>query len=211
LRNAAAFGRGRGNVAWGVARVNVHSPKAAVVHVLTIYLPSKRKVLESQRFIRRSIVALPHWLRECIQVTDQDQGPEQDEHVFAFPRRSVEPVRNDGQSAIDLVYQAAEVVGNLQDHARQTEIRAQTLCRSALEKLRVAERRTEAAEKAFNMAESRVASAEARLSAAELRAKKAETRASELDQALTLIEDAIRSKLLGESPSAYVSRRGVAA
>lgn len=156
-------------------------------------------------------MALPHWLRECVQVTDQDQGPEQDEHVFAFPRRSVEPIRNDGQSAIDLVYQAAEVVGNLQDRARQTEIRAQTLCRSALEKLRVAERRTEAAEKALNIAESRVASAEARLSAAELRAKKAETRASELDQALTLIEDAIRSKLLGESPSAYVSRRGVAA
>jgi hypothetical protein len=116
---------------------------------------------------------------------------------MAFPRRPIEPVRNDGQSAIDLVYQTAEVVGNLQDHARQTEIRAQALCRSALEKLRFAERRTEAAEKALNIAESRIASAEARLSAAELRAKKAETWARELDQALTLIEDAIRTRLLG--------------
>jgi hypothetical protein len=156
-------------------------------------------------------VALPDWLRECIQVTDQDQGPERDENVMEFPRRPIEPVRNDGQSAINLVYQAAEVVGNLQDQARQTEIRAQTLCRSALEKLRFAERRTEAAEKALNIAESRIASAEARLSEATSRAKKAETWARELDQALASIEDAIRSKLLGESPSAYVSRRGVAA
>jgi hypothetical protein len=156
-------------------------------------------------------VPLPHWLRECVQVTDQDQGPEGDENVLAFPRRPIEPVRNDGQSAIDLVYQAAEVVGNLQDHARQTETRAQTLCRGALEKLRFAERRTEAAEKALIIAESRIASAEARLSAAELRAKKAETWARELDQALTLVEEVIRSKLLGESPSAYVSRRGAAA
>jgi hypothetical protein len=162
-------------------------------------------------FLRGSNVALPSWLRECIQVTDQDQGAEQEETVVAFPRRAIDPVRNDGQSAIDLVYQAAEVVGNLQDHAREIETRAQTLCRGALEKLRLAERRTEAAENALNLAESRVVSAEAKLSAAELRAKKAEARARELDQALTLIEDAIRSKLLGESPGTYVSRRGAAA
>jgi hypothetical protein len=156
-------------------------------------------------------VALPHWLRECIQVTDQDQGSEEGEKVLAFPRGRSEPVRNDGQSAINLVYQAAEVVGNLQDHAHQIEIRAQTLCRNALEKLRFAERRTEAAENALNLAESRIASAEARLSAAELRAKKAETKARELDQALTLIEEAIRTRLLGESQGAYGSRRGAAA
>ena len=62
-------------------------------------------------------MALPHWLRECIQVTDQDQGSEEDENVLAFPRNRIDPVRNDGQSAIDLVYQAAEVVGNLQEQA----------------------------------------------------------------------------------------------
>jgi len=156
-------------------------------------------------------VALPHWLRECIQVTDQDLGPERDENVMEFPRRPVEPVRNDGQSAINLVYQAAEVVANLQEQARQTEIRAQTLCRSAFEKLRSAEGRTEAAEKALNIAESRIVAVEARLSEAESRAKKAEDWARELDQALASIEDAIRSKLLGESPRAYVSRRGAAA
>jgi hypothetical protein len=155
-------------------------------------------------------VALPHWLRECIQVTDQDQGSEESENVLAFPRGRTEPVRNDGQSAIDLVYQAAEVVGNIQNHARQTEIRAQTLCRNAIEKLRLAERRTEAAENALNLAESRVASAEARLSAAELCAKNAETRAHELDQALTLIEEAIRTRLLGAGRNVRASSAAVA-
>jgi hypothetical protein len=155
-------------------------------------------------------VALPSWLRECIQVTDQDQGAEQEETVLAFPRRRIEPLRNDGQSAIDLVYQAAEVVGNLQDHARQTEIRAQTLCRNALEKLRLAEKRTESAENALNLAESCTASAEAKLSAAELRAKNAETRARELDQALSLIEETIRTRLLGAGRNVRGSSAAVA-
>jgi hypothetical protein len=154
-------------------------------------------------------VALPHWLQECIQVTDQDQGSEEGENVLAFPRERTEPVRNDGQSAIDLVYQAAEVVGNMQDHARQTEIRAQTLCRNAIEKLRLAETRTEAAENALNLAESRIASAEARLCAAELRAS-AETRARELDQALTLIEKAIRTRLLGAGRNVRTSFAAIA-
>jgi hypothetical protein len=129
---------------------------------------------------------------------------------LAFPRERTEPVRNDGQSAIDLVYQAAEVVGNMQDHARQTEIRAQTLCRSAIEKLRLAETRTDAAENALNLAESRIASAEARLCAAELRAKSAETRARELDQALTLIEKAIRMRLLGAGRNVRTSSACIA-
>ena len=50
-----------------------------------------------------------------------------------------------------------------------------------------------------------------KLSAAELRTKKAETMALELDRALKLIEDAIRTKLLGENPGGYVSRRDAAA
>jgi hypothetical protein len=155
-------------------------------------------------------VALPSWLRECIQVSDLDQGSEEGEKVLAFPIGRIEPERNDGQSAIDLVYQAAEVVGNIQDHARQTEIRAQTLCRNALEKLRLAERRTESAEKALNLADSRTASAEAKLSAAELRAKNAETRARELDQALSLIEETIRTRLLGAGRNVRGSSAAVA-
>ena len=150
-------------------------------------------------------MAIPPWLRDCIEVTDHNPGSDEAENVLNFPRRPEVP-NNDGQSALDLVYQAAEVVGNLQDHARQTETRAQALCRSTLEKLRLAERRTEAAESALYLAESRISSAEAKLSAAELRAKDAETRARELDHALTLIEEAIRTRLLGASRDAGGSR-----
>jgi hypothetical protein len=160
----------------------------------------------SQRFFRSSKVALPHWLRECIQVSDQEEGSEQEENVVAFPRGRIERTRNEGQSALDLVYQAAEVVASLQDHARQIEARAQSLCRDSLEKLRLAERRTEAGANALSIAESRVASAEARLTAAELRASKAENRARELDQALTQIEHAIKTRLLGAGPREHVSR-----
>jgi hypothetical protein len=117
-----------------------------------------------------------------------------------FPRgRPDRRANDDGQSALNLVYQAAEVVGDLQDHVRQTETRAQNLCRSAVEKLRLAQRRAESAESALYHAESLVSSAEAKLSAAELRAKNAETKARELDRALSLIEETIRTRLLGET------------
>jgi hypothetical protein len=155
-------------------------------------------------------VAIASWFRECVQVTDLDQGAEDGENVFAFPRERTEPVRNDGQSAIDLVYQAAEFIGNVENHARRTEIRAESLCRNALEKLRFAETRVQASENALNLAESRAASTEARLSAAELRAKKAETRARELDQALTLIEEAIKTRLLGAGRNVHRSSAAVA-
>jgi hypothetical protein len=158
-------------------------------------------------------MSLPNWLRECIQVTDVDQEqPEDSGNVLDFPRGRADPRTNDGgQSALDLVYQAAELVSNMQEEARQRETRAQGLCRSAVEKLRVAERRVEAAESALSFAESRLSSAEARLSAAELRAKNAETRARELDQALSHIEEAIRTRLLGETQHPNFHRRGAAA
>jgi hypothetical protein len=134
--------------------------------ILTIHLPSERKIPKSQRFFRSSKVAIPSWLRERVQVTDEDQVPEERENVLPLWRERTEPIRGDGRSAIDLVYQAAEVVGNIQNHARQTEIRAETLCRNALDKLRFAETRAQAAENALNVSESRIASVEARLSAA---------------------------------------------
>jgi hypothetical protein len=61
------------------------------------------------------------------------------------------------------------------------------------------------------LAESRISSAEAKLSAAELRAKNAEARARELDRALALIEETIRTRLLGEAHNPNSHRRGGAA
>jgi DNA repair ATPase RecN len=171
------------------------------------------KLFQINPFVRICQMALPHWLRECIQVTYDDQQQADDtDNVLNFPGGRIERRANDGgKSALDLVYQAAELVSGMQEEARQRETRAQSLCRSAVEKLRHAERRVEAAESALSFAESRLSSAEARLSAAELRAKNAETRARELDQALSRIEEAIRTRLLGETQNPSYNRRGVAA
>src|SRR6476661_3711584 len=59
------------------------------------------------------------------------------ENVLSF-RPSSAP--DEGATALDLVYQAADVFRSMEEHARETEVRAQSLCASALERLRLAER-----------------------------------------------------------------------
>ena len=68
-----------------------------------------------------------------------------DENVLSFRPPSAP---DEGATALDLVYQAANVFRSMEEHARETETRAQSLCASALERLRLAERRAEAAERA---------------------------------------------------------------
>ena len=65
-----------------------------------------------------------------------------DENVQSFS-----PPRDKGATALDLVHQAADVFRSMEEHARETEARAQSLCASAIERLRVAEMRAEAAER----------------------------------------------------------------
>ena len=68
-----------------------------------------------------------------------------DEDALSFPS----PLAPDkGATALDLVYQAADVFRGIEKHARETEARAQSICTSALERLRLAEMRAEAAERA---------------------------------------------------------------
>jgi hypothetical protein len=140
-----------------------------------------------------------------------------DENVLSFAR-SLAPDR--GTTALNLVYQAAEVFSSIEDHARETEARAQSLCKSAAERLKVAEKRIEAAErtrreiineadcklqeasKALKQAQSRIQTAEDQLSAVEFRAQAAEAEAREAKQALALVEEAIRRRLLCASPEA---------
>ena len=104
----------------------------------------------------------------------------------------------------------------MEDHARETEARAQSLCKSALERLELAEKRIETVErerreainklrdasKALEEAQLRAIAVEDRLTAAEFRAQAAETDAREAKQALALVEEAIRSRLLTASPKA---------
>jgi hypothetical protein len=140
-----------------------------------------------------------------------------DENVLSFARSSVP---DSGATALNLVYQAADVFRGMEDHARETEARAQSLCKSAVERIRFAEMRTEAAERAqretiieaecklqdasraLSQAQSRIQAAEDRLTAVEFRAQAAEAEAREARQALALVEEAIRRRLLCANPEA---------
>ena len=140
-----------------------------------------------------------------------------DENVLSFARPSAPDC---GTTALNLVYQAAEVFSSMEDHARETEARAQSLCKSAVERLKLAEKRIESAERArreivneadcklrdasraLKQAQARIEAAEDQLAAVELRAQAAEAQAREAKQALALVEEAIRRRLLCASPEA---------
>jgi|SRR5271165_7020406 len=134
-----------------------------------------------------------------------------DENVLTF---SPPPGPDKGATALDLVYQAADVFRNMEEHARETEARAQSLCTSALERLRLAEMRAEAAERAqrellittehklqdvcraLEQAQSCIEAKKDKLTAVELRAEVAEAEARKAKEALVLVEEAIRKRLL---------------
>jgi len=140
-----------------------------------------------------------------------------DETVLSFPPG---PAPDKGATALDLVYQAADVFRSMEEHARETEARAQSLCTSALERLRRAEMRAEAAERAqrefvitaehrlkdacqaLEHAQSCIEAQKDKLTAAELRAEVAEAEARQAKQALALVEEAIRKRLLFADPDA---------
>src|SRR3979490_1533485 len=66
------------------------------------------------------------------------------ENVFDFARSTAPGC---GAAALGLVYQAAEVLSGIEDHARETEARAKAMCRSAAEGLQLANKRIESAER----------------------------------------------------------------
>ena len=147
------------------------------------------------------------------------------EDVLSFARTSAP---DSGRTALNLVYQAAQVFGSMEDHARETEARAQSLCKSAAERLKLAEKRIETAERerlemiseadcmlqdasrALMQAQSRFAAVEDRLTAMEFRAQAAEAEALEARQTLALVEEAIRRRLLCASSEAFGRSNAVA-
>jgi hypothetical protein len=108
----------------------------------------------------------------------------------------------------------------MEDHAREIEARAQSLCKSAVERLKLAEKRVETAERArreiiteadcklqdasraLKQTQSRIVAVEDQLTAMEFRAQAAEAEAREARQALALVEEAIRRRLLRANPKA---------
>jgi hypothetical protein len=140
-----------------------------------------------------------------------------DEHVLSFAPQSTP---DKGATALDLVYQAADVFRSMEEHARETEARAQSFCADALERLRLAEMRAKAAERAhrelavtaerklqdacraLEQAQSCIESQKDKLTAVELRAEVAEAEARKAQEALALVEEAIRKRLLCANPDA---------
>ena len=122
--------------------------------------------------------------------------------------------RNDGVTALDLVHQAAEIFKGMENHARETEARAQAVCEDLAEKLQLAEKQRDAAERArrdvvnelngkledvsraLQQAQSRIVGAEERTVAAEFRAQAAEAKLHRANQELAAVEEAIRKRLL---------------
>jgi len=139
----------------------------------------------------------------------------QNSNIFALHRAASTP--DDTTTALDLVYQAADIFRELQDRARKTEVHAHSLCRAASEKWRLAEMRAEAAEKAhrelmieadrklqdastpLGAAQSQTSAQADQLTAIEFRAQRAEADAREAKRALALVEEAVRRRLLNAS------------
>jgi hypothetical protein len=148
-----------------------------------------------------------------------------DENVLSFTRS---PQSDHGATALNLVYQAAEVFSDMEEHARETEARAQSLCKSAVDRLQLAEKRIEVAERArrevtndaecklqdasraLRQAQKRIVAAEDQVTALEFRAQAAEAQLRETKQALLLVEEAIRTRLLSAN-SATVGNESTSA
>lgn len=159
-------------------------------------------------------------MRDCI--ADRIAIDRTDE-VLSFVRAPTPSGKSEDLAAVDLIYQAAEMIKGIQDRADDTEAQAEELIKRACERLQAAETRIQSleaerraseagvnearwriheVEKTLQRVQSRIEAAEAELSAAEQRVETSETRASEAEKALIRIEDAIRTQLLGSAHKA---------
>jgi hypothetical protein len=144
-------------------------------------------------------------------------------NILSFPPPS--SARDGSATAIDLIYQAAEMFTGIEHRARDIEANARAMCQNAVDKLVDSERRVQAAERArrdiiadvdrrlqevalaLSDAQARIDAANARAAAAEKRATTAEAEAQTARRLLTQVEDAIRSRLLGEDLGMHPVRR----
>jgi hypothetical protein len=136
------------------------------------------------------------------------------DNIISFVR-PMEP--DPGASALDLVYQAADVFSDMEVRARETEARAQSMCKAASERVLAAEARSEAANRArrkiiteaecklqdasraLSQAQIQITAAEDRATAAEVRAQVAEAKARRALETLSLVEEALRNRFCTNS------------
>jgi hypothetical protein len=167
----------------------------------------------------------PNWLREHMRDHIANSSTvEPTDNIFNF-RSPLNSTKNPGVAALELVYQAAELIGHVHDYAAERQARAETLVQQAIENLNIAYDRVRSAESARHAAEvemkefsdqvetkltvklqeiekemkqtaSQMAATEAQLAAAKQRAKTAEMRATEAENALRRIEEALRTEII---------------
>ena len=169
------------------------------------------------------------WLREYMRDRLANYSAVDSAEDILESRRPPYSAKNPGAAALDLVYQAAELIGDVDNYAAERQARAENLAKQAIAKLKIADDRVRSAESARRAAEaeikefsdrvekglsiklqeveeameqtaSRIAATEAQLSAAEQRARTAEMRANDAENALKRIEEAIRSRILAKMP-----------
>ena len=167
----------------------------------------------------------PNWLREHMRdyIANSSVANSAD-NVLNF-RRPSDSAKNPGAAALDLIYQAAKLIEEVDNYAAERQACAETLAKQAIEKLNIAHDRVRSAESARLAAEaeikefsdqveekftskiqeiekemeqtaSRMAATEAELAAADQRAKIAEMRANEAENALRRIEETLRTQLI---------------
>ena len=150
-------------------------------------------------------------LREDMWDYRYKSSPAESENVLSF---SPSPPKEYGTTALNLVQQAAEIFSGMENHARETEARAQSMCKSLTEKLQHAEMQRDSSERArreivnelnckiqdvtraLQQAQARIAEAEEHAIAAEFRAQAAENQLFKANRELAAVEDAIRKRLL---------------
>jgi len=161
------------------------------------------------------------WLREYMRDRIANYSAVDSVEGILDSRRPPYSAKNPGAAALDLVYQAAEIIGDVDNYAAEKQARAETLAKQAIEKLKIADDRVRSAEsvrltaeteikelsdrlqeaeKVIEQTASRMAATEAQLSTAEQRAGTAELRANEAEDALKRIEEAIRTQILEKIP-----------
>src|SRR5260221_14669880 len=106
------------------------------------------------------------WLQEHMRNhIDGEPSFEPAEKVVSFPRAPAGPVQRQDTDAVDLVYQAADMVRGVQERAAQIEARAEDLVKRAIEKLQIAENRIRSAAVEQRAAEAGLNEAGARIEA----------------------------------------------
>jgi len=144
------------------------------------------------------------WLRQHMR--DRMMLPGSDERSGIPPHL----IAHGESGALDLVHQVADVIKGIEEHATKTEAHCQGLVTRALDRLQAAEDRIKAleterqnletsfaqAQNKIEQLESNLAQAESRVAMSEAERAAAEEQAKKADNALHLVEDAIRTKLL---------------